>query len=130
MSAYLEAQLTKLIELANNEGEETCMSWVQSFARDLAQREDFKASEGWFYRYRHREFLHGISVQGRTPSEIFQNQATKEQVVNLIIEFWDTWLTARVRYSLDKDDLIIAWDEMNMPLEVHSKWIYVVGKHL
>jgi hypothetical protein len=71
-----------------------------------------------------------VSVQGRTPSEIFQNQATKEQVVNLIIEFWDTWLTARVRYSLDKDDLIIAWDEMNMPLEVHSKWIYVVGKHL
>jgi hypothetical protein len=127
LSAHVEAKLAELIKLANEEGETTCLSWVQSFARDLADREDFQASEMWFYRYRHRALLEGVPIRGRTLSEIFQNQLTKDRVVELVKEFWVTWLTARVRYSLDTPDLILAWDEMNMPLEVHSKWIYVVG---
>jgi hypothetical protein len=81
MSAYIEAQLVKLIALANDEGEETCTNWVLSFARDLAERDDFEPSisEGWFYRYRHRALLEGIHIRGRTPSEIFQNVATRQK---------------------------------------------------
>lgn len=127
MSAHIEAQLIKLIKLANEEGEETCINWVLTFARDLADRDDFQPSEGWFYRYRHRALLAGVPISGRTPSEIFQNVRTRQRVLELINEFWETWLTARVRYGLERPDLILAWDEMSMPLEVHGKWIYVVG---
>lgn len=127
LSEYLEAKLAELIHLGNEEGETTCLAWVQSFARDLAEREEFQASEMWFYRVRHRALLQGMPIKGRTPSEIFQNQITKDRAVEIVKEFWETWLAARVRYSLDTPDLILAWDEMNMPLEVHGKWIYVVG---
>lgn len=49
-------------------------------------------------------------------------------MIKLIEEFWETYLQARLYYSLDTPDLIIALDEMKVPLEVHSKWICVVGK--
>lgn len=48
-------------------------------------------------------------------------------MIKLIEEFWETYLQARLYYSLDTPDLIIALDEMKVPLEVHSKWICVVG---
>lgn len=48
-------------------------------------------------------------------------------MIKLVEEFWREYLRDRLYYSLDQPDLIIALDELKMPMEVHSKWIYVIG---
>ena len=50
-------------------------------------------------------------------------------MIKLVQEFWRAFLKDRLYYSLDQPDLIIALDEMKIPMEVHSKWIYVIGKY-
>lgn len=125
LCAFIEAQISALIRIGNAEGEETTKSWILNFANELANRDPL--GEGWFYRFRHREFLRGRNIRGRTPSDIFQNQETRDCMIKLVEEFWREYLRDRLYYSLDQPDLIIALDEMKMPMEVHSKWIYVIG---
>ena len=115
----------RLIRIGNEEGEETTRAWILNFATELAHRHPL--GEGWFYRYRHREFLRGRKIKDRTPSNIFQNQEARDSMIKLVQEFWRAFLKDRLYYSLDQPDLIIALDEMKIPMEVHSKWIYVIG---
>ena len=92
----------------------------------LSSENAFGASEGFFHRWRHRRAKWGMKIVSRKAEDFGTGTETDsmEDLIKQVENFWVTWVSHRVLYDLTDWDFVVANDEFNAPMELHSGRVY------
>lgn len=97
----LDEALGDLFVKARMGGIETTRTWICEIAQKLSSHPGFKASEGFFHKWRRRRAECGLKIVSRK-GEFFGTGTetdSMEELIEQVENFWVTWVSHRVLYD-------------------------------